>query len=124
MSAEDRLTIDVELGATVPVGQFGNVRPLLRIRGLDPAGDVAAQVALALGAGQTAWALIDDELEVVISQMVAPDAGTPGFRDRVDALEQYRETARTNFKKIAERLKAMEGRLPAAVAERAAEDGG
>lgn len=102
----DKLTISVELGAVIPVGDpksFANVKPLLRIEGIDPSGDVDAQVSLALGAASKAWAAIDDNIEVAVSNIIGNELGNKSLTDQVKeikaALNKFvnsLETVKTN----------------------------
>lgn len=99
------LRVTVELGLTLPVTQFGSVKPRITISGLDPSrGDVDDQIRIGLVTAVRAFAAINGDMDTIVSQILAPETAVPGMRDRVEAVETYRETARRNFKGIQSRL--------------------
>jgi hypothetical protein len=105
MTEENKLRVTVSLGATMPFGDFGNVRPHIEISGIDPYGDVEQQINDGLATGVRAFARIDEELEVIITQLISPVAGKPGIRDRVERLENSLNTVKESNRKIIERLR-------------------
>lgn len=95
------LRVDVDLGATIPSAQFGNIRPALAIKGIDPYGDVAAQVKMALDAGVIAFVRINDTIgELVDDKIIESETGT-SLTERVAALEAFTEKAKVNINTIA-----------------------
>ena len=99
------LLVSVELGATLPTGDFANIRPLIRIDNIDPSGDVDRQLALGLETAARAIAEIDGQLDVVVSEIISPESGRPGYRARVDALESQVQQASVALRKLMERLR-------------------
>ncbi len=105
VNAEVRMLVSVELGATLPTGEYANVRPLIRIDNIDPAGDVDRQVAVGLETAARALAEIDGQLDVVISELLSPESGKPGYRARVDALEDQVQRSSEALRKLMVRLR-------------------
>lgn len=112
----DRLLVTVGLGATLPFGEMGFLKPELRVANIDPAGDVAAQVQAGLAAAGVAFAAIDGELERVISDMLTPMGSKPGYADRVERLERSVDMIRRNIATVVTKVREHE----AAIAARAA----
>lgn len=100
------LRIDVDLGATLPVGQFGNVRPALGIKGIDPYGDVERQITVSLAAGATAFLRINDTIrELVDDKLVSENETGTSLSERVAALEKFEGLAKANITKLAEMVR-------------------
>ncbi len=113
---DNRLRVTVELGATMPFGEMGFIKPLLRISNIDPDGDVKAQVQRGIGVAAEAFAEIDGELERVISDMLSPMLGKPGYSDRVEKLEQSVGVLRRNVRTIVAKIKEQEAPIAEVVA--------
>lgn len=112
------LRVSATLGLTIPLpgDRFGNVKPELRIDGIDPEGDVEAQLQLALAAGEKAWIAIDGNMNVVVGQLLSPNAGVPTPLDRIEALEKTASTAKRNIATVTEKMKEMIPQLAQAIA--------
>lgn len=81
------MLVTIELGATLPFADYGNVKPLIRIEGIDPEGDVEEQIKQGVEVSQRAFARINEQLDVSVSEIIAPDTGKPGYRQKVETLE-------------------------------------
>lgn len=103
--AEDKLLVSVTLGVTLPVTEFGNIRPSITIANLDPSADVSEQIKSGIETGVKAMVEIDKNLDVIISQILAPETGKPGFKDRLADVEQYVAITKKNFKNLQVKLK-------------------
>lgn len=102
------LTISVTLGATIPTGDFGNVRPTVEIKNIRLDQPLEPQLEHALAAAGKAWLAIDDEIEHRVMDMLSIDAGsteTPTLRDRVARLETWQTTVRKNTKVIVDEVR-------------------
>jgi hypothetical protein len=82
------LSVSVELGATIPTQEYGNVRPLVRIDGIDPNQDVEAQVNLALEAASKGFIAIDDKIIELVDQAAGTVESAPKIRNRVAEIEK------------------------------------
>ena len=103
------LRVSVELGGTFPFPgeRFGNVKPNLVIHGIDPEGDVDAQIELALVTGEKGWAAIDEQLVVVISNLIAPHVGQPGIPAQLKEMQAKLATNTENIKRMADHLRTL-----------------
>jgi len=110
----DKLTVSVELGAVMPLSEkgFGNIKPLIKIDGLDPSGDVETQISLALSAATAMWVAIDKHMEIAVSNLIGGALGTKGVTDRVTEVEEIlsntlrnMETMRSNNKLMVDKIK-------------------
>lgn len=119
-ASDPRLSVTVELGMTLPVTDYGNVRPRVTINNIDPYGDVDEQVSVALKTATRAFGLVDGEMINVISNILAPETGLPGFRERLEAVEtgmRNLNVARENLKRVVSRLKELGERVDVISAE-------
>lgn len=108
------LTVSVSLGATIPIGDYQNIRPAVEIRNLRLDKPLEEQVKAALEAVRYAWAAVDNELEVQITEMVSGAAGIPTIRDTLDELRKWvDDVAKPNFRNIATEVKRQQTRLVA-----------
>lgn len=82
------LRVSVELGGTFPTGDYGNLKPLIRLDGLDPGGDVAAQIQAGLASAGQIFVAINEELERQLSDAMTPGS-KPGISARIDRLELW-----------------------------------
>lgn len=105
MEDQKRLTVSVGLGITLPVGEYGNTKPTIYINDIDPAKDITAQITTGIETGIRALVEIDNNLEVVLSQILAPETGIPAFKDRLKDVEAYQKTTKSNMKSLQVRLK-------------------
>src|ERR1035437_1741297 len=103
-----RLTVSVRLGLTIPWSDMGFVKPEISVEGIDPEGDVEAQIEKCLDVASRAFTLIDGRMEVVLSDIVAVDSNQPGLRERLDKFEKGLETAKTNIRTIATKVKEID----------------
>lgn len=82
------MLVTVELGATIPNGEYGNIRPTIRIAEIDTEQDIDAQIAKSLEAATKVFAAIDGEIVSLVDEAAASASGVPKLRDRVQRLEQ------------------------------------
>lgn len=84
------LRIGVELGLTLPIPdvQFGNIKPVIRIDGIDPSGDIAAQVAEGITVANLAINQIDGNMGTIIDQLLSPEASYAEYIGRMNKLEE------------------------------------
>jgi hypothetical protein len=110
--------VTVELGLTLPIPgvDYGNVKPVIRIDGIDPGGDVEAQLASALATSERAFALIDEHMEMAVSRAISPQTDQPTPMDRIAALESQVPQIRRLLNETVKRVK--EGALPATVSDK------
>lgn len=111
------LRVTVELGVVLPVTKdgFGNVKPRIVLSGLDPFGDVDRQISAGLETAVKAFARIDGSLDQVLSEILAPVTGQPGFKDRLEINEKDVRTAKGNIRRIADKVKSMDAEITAAL---------
>lgn len=108
----DPLLVSVSLGATIPVGEFQNIRPSVEIRNIRLDRPVEPQLKLALAAARQAWLAVDSEMEVQITEMVSGVAGQKTMADTIAELREWVDgVARTSFKNIAAEVKKQKERL-------------
>lgn len=113
------LKVTVELGATLPFGDHGFVKPTIKIDGLNPdSAQLEQDIIDGINTAQHAMVAIDEQLEVTISQLLAPATGQPGARDRLEKLEKSMSTATENIRRIATRLKEVAPAVAPAVKAR------
>ena len=108
------LTVDVELALVLPLGDgndYHNIKPLLRINGLNPSGDVEEQLKLALTASSQAWASIDENIEVAISNILSTSVGSSSISDRIKNLEKARITQDAALKSSSETIRNMADKI-------------
>lgn len=117
---ENKLGVTVELGVTLSVGDMGFVKPTIKIEHIDPDGDVDDQIRRAMVTAVKAFAEIDGQLEVVVSELLAPATGMPSFKGRMELVEGNLDTARTNIQKIAAKIRDLDKKVSEAVKERVA----
>jgi hypothetical protein len=111
MPDDQRLLVTVALGVTLPVTDFGNVKPMVTIANIDPAGDVALQIKTALNTAERAFVEIDGHLDQVLSEILSPVTGRPGFKARLETMEAKMaslETVKKNVRRIADKLKEVD----------------
>jgi hypothetical protein len=95
------LRVDVDLGATIPSAQFGNIRPALAIRGINPYTDVEGQIEVSLAAGVLAFVRINDTIgELVDDKLIESETGST-LAERVVALEAFDEKVKANITTLA-----------------------
>ncbi len=117
------MLVSVTLGYTLPVTDFGNVKPSITISNIDPSQDVPSQVRAGIEVGNQAFLEIDKHLDLVLSQILSPSLGKPGFKDRLDDLEKYAETVKRNFKNLQAKLKAQDAQIAEALGQTLAQNG-
>lgn len=96
MTQNKDLRVNVGLSATIPTGQFQNVKPNFDILGINPYEDVDEQVAAALDAASIAFAELDDKLLTIVSEdLQIAQGGKPvseqvkALREELDKLKNY-----------------------------------
>lgn len=99
------LTFSAEFGATIPTGDYSNVKVLIRIDGIDPDGDVEAQVDKCLAGGTTAWKRIDEAAEIIVTDIVSVQSGNPTLSKRVADVEATLGAVKSNLNKVVQHLK-------------------
>lgn len=82
------LTVDVELGATIPTLEYGNIRPLIRISGVDPNGDVESQIEIAIAGATKVFASIDDNIINFVEEAAKAVGGGLEINNRLKAVEE------------------------------------
>lgn len=117
------ITVDIELGGTFPFpdegGQrgFGNVRPLMRINGIEvdnPSDPVEAQLERAIEAGSKGFLVIDGQVVAITKDLFAEQqAGIPGLPARLNTLERRLSVQSESLKNIGEKLREI---IPVATA--------
>jgi hypothetical protein len=106
--AEEPLMVSVSLGATIPTGDYGNLKPQLEIHNVRLDQPLEPQLEQALAAGRAAWLAIDSEIEVRITEMLSVSAGGQagvGVRERLAALEAFMSVVGPSVKNIAEEVR-------------------
>lgn len=103
-----RLTVSVRLGVTVNMGDLGFLKPEVSINDIDPNEDVDAQIARGMEIAVTGFRVLDAKMEDIIADLISVEGSQGGYKERVESLEKYRDASRENFKKIVEKIKALE----------------
>jgi len=99
------LRVGVELGLSIPVPETEIwLKPTISILGIDPEGDVDAQLAIGIETAAKAFTQIEDHMEVAVSQIIAHEGGIPGFRDRLGAVEAGMSRASTRLNEVIKKL--------------------
>ena len=101
--------VEIGLGVTIPVGDYGNVKPRVSMR-IDQDGDRDSQINAALETAVQAFAAIDGHFDVIVSELISGQSGKPGYRERVDKLEEKVKDTRDALRRAAERIKELESR--------------
>lgn len=107
------LTVDVEIGATIPLGDYTNLRTKIAFNGLDPELPLEPQLEKAVIVAMAAAKKIDEKTEEVIVNTASIAAGKPGVADRLDALEAGLAKRKENEGKIAAKVKELLGTVGA-----------
>lgn len=111
--------VSVSLGATIPVGEFQNLKPAVEIRNIRVDQEIEPQIQAAIEAAKVAWLAIDQEMEVQIVEMVSVAAGDRTVRDVLDELRSWVESvAKKNFRNIRDEVKLHKERIDALEAEK------
>ena len=106
------LTVSVSLGATIPVGDFQNIRPAVEIRNIRLDLPIEPQVKNAIEAAKVAWIAIDNEMEIQITEMVAGAVGQPTIRDTLEGITAWIDgVAKKSFKNISKEVKRHKDQL-------------
>ncbi len=111
------LRVSLTLGLTIPVETYGSVKPSISILEIDPSGDVEAQVELALNAAVVGFAKIDENLETLLSEIIAPITNTPSMKTKLDTLDEDLKKVKRNITTIASKIRSMAETLPVAAAQ-------
>ena len=79
----------VELGLTIPIPdqEYGMVRPNIRLE-IDETGDVDTQVTQQLQTAERVFGKIEEQYEVILTNLLATHTGDASIGDRVSGLEQ------------------------------------
>ena len=105
--AKEPCWVEIELGVTVSVGDYGNIKPRVSMR-IDPDGDRTAQIDAALETAVQAFAAIDGQYDVIISDLISAQSNKPGYRERVDKLEEKVKDTRDVLRKVVDKIRALE----------------
>lgn len=119
LDSQKDLRVTVELGIVLPVSKdgFGNVKPRVVLSGIDPFGDVDHQITVGLNTAVKAFARIDESLDQVLSELLAPVTGQPGFKDRLEVNEKDVSVAKGNIRRMADKVKQLDQELKQAILE-------
>lgn len=105
MNPDLRLNVHVGVVLPIPGLNIGVIKPDIEIQGLDPNGDVEAQVTLALEKAAYAMARMDEQLEVVMTDMLSPETGSPGYRERLEEAERSISAVKQRLNEVIVRLR-------------------
>lgn len=110
--------VSAELGLTLPIPgvDFGMVKPVIRVDGIDTDGDVDAQLKAGVEVGVKALAVLDDQMDVALLNLLAPEMGKPGYRERLEKTESLLEGVRKTLNEAVTRLNSIS-------AEKGSDDG-
>lgn len=95
------LRVSVELGLAINLGEYNSLKPLVRIDGIDPHGNVEEQLQAAVSTSLQAWITMDGAMEQAITNLgvSAPDAKSKAS-ERLKALEGFSAEAREALSKL------------------------
>lgn len=105
------LTVDIEVGSSIQIGEGSWLKPRLAINGILVTGNAkeeAAQVAQAAETATLAYVKIDEVLMVLVSEALAD---VPSLRGVLEALQKGHELNTENIKRIIEEVKRQGGVL-------------
>jgi hypothetical protein len=111
------VTVDVEIGATIPLGDYTNLKTRVSFNGLDPSQPIEPQLDQCAVIAMAAVKRIDEKTEEIIVNTASLAANQPGIADRLAELEKQMGKRRENEQKIAGKVKELLAQVPAAVAE-------
>ncbi len=99
--------VSIHLGLKMPVPgvDYSNVEVSVTIAGLDPEGDVEAQLATALETSTRAFVRLDENVEVALTEILAPETGVPGYRERLTGVEEALSGLVTGFNELVPKIR-------------------
>jgi len=99
--------VAVHLGLKMPVPgvQYSMVEVSVTVSGINPDGDVEAQLASALETSTQAFVALDQNVEVALTEILAPETGTPGYRERLTGVEELVSKLTTGFNELVPKIK-------------------
>lgn len=97
----------MKLGLKIPVPgvDYSNVDVEVAINGIDPEGDVDAQITASLETASQAFVRLDENVEVALSEILAPETGVPGYRERLEGVEQVIGKLTKRFNKLVPKVR-------------------
>lgn len=98
------LRVSVEVGLAINLGNFNNLKPTIRIDGINPGVDVEAQIKEAIGAARQVWAAVDEELERAVLELQVTKEDKPVITEKIKQLEMFSVEAREALNKIIPKL--------------------
>jgi len=105
-NGEPRVSVELALTLPIPGVDYGMVKPAIRLDNIDPTGDVEAQISVGLETAARALARLDEHMEIAIHDMLAPETGAPGYRDRLASVERMQASIVERLNEVVRRLKA------------------
>ncbi len=81
------VTVHLGLKMPVPGVQYSIVDVDVTLAGIDPEGDVEAQITTSLETATQAFVALDKNVEVALTEILAPETGVPGYRERLGEVE-------------------------------------
>ena len=99
------VTVHLGLKMPVPGVQYSNVEVAVTVAGIDPDGDVEAQLASAMETSTQAFVSLDQNVEVALTEILAPETGTPGYRERLEGVEGVIAKLTAGFNELLPKIK-------------------
>lgn len=100
------VTVLLGLKMPVPGVQYSMVEVAVTIAGIDPEGDVDAQITSALETSTQAFVRLDENIEVALTEILAPETGVPGYRERLGSMEEVISKLANGFNELLPKIKA------------------
>lgn len=115
---DQRVEVKVDLSLPVPGVDFAHVKPAITLSGIDPEGDVPAQISRGLETASQMLVSISDHLtEVALPEILAAASGAPGYRERLAANEELTRRVRDRLNETIRKLGSLNARLEAVEAD-------
>lgn len=99
------VTVHLGLKMPVPGVQYSNVEVSVTLAGIDPEGDVDAQITSALETSTQAFVRLDENIEVALTEILAPETGVPGYRERLAGVEEVIAKLAAGFNELLPKIK-------------------
>ena len=101
------MEVSVHLGLKMPVPgvDFSNIEVMVMVSGIDPEGDVDAQLTASLETATQAFVRLDENVEVALTEILAPETGVPGYRERLTGVEEALGGLVTAFNELVPKLR-------------------
>ncbi len=114
----DDLRVTIKLGLTIPLADYASIKPEIVIANLDPAGDVPAQLEMALEVAGVAFGEIDGRLSSTISSLVeGAKLAQPEGAQRLDMVEQGMAAVTRSHNSLVKKLREEQALREAVEAE-------